>query len=336
MIDRVLIVGYGSIGSRQLRLLRDRLPYADIRILRHKFSDSLPIEANGVFFQIEEALSFRPNLVVITNPSSHHIDVAIPFARIGSHLFIEKPISNSIKNVAELLSICEDRGLILAVGYNLRYLQTLNYFRGEINQGLIGRVLSVECRVGQYLPDWRPNINYRDCVSGNKSLGGGVLLELSHEIDYLRWIFGSVQWVSANLETQSSLDIDVEDSANILMSFESSNGFKSTIANLSLDFVRHDKVRCCLAIGEYGTLAWNGLSGEVSLYSASERSWKQLLKHENDVIDSYESQCNELLNCIEGSNKIYPVSGNDGLETLKVIDAIRDSNDRGMKIYLSK
>lgn len=336
MINRVLIVGYGSIGARHLRLFRDRLPHADIRILRHKFSDILPIEANGIFYQMEDALSFCPNLVVITNPSSHHIDVAIPFARIGSHLFIEKPISNSVENVSELIEICEDNGLLLGVGYNLRFLQTLNHFRNEINSGLIGHVLSVECRVGQYLPDWRPNVNYRNCVSGNKSLGGGVLLELSHEIDYLRWIFGNVKWVSAHLGTQSSLDIDVEDCANILMSFEPSNGFKNTIANLSLDFVRHDKVRSCLAIGEYGTLAWNGLSGEVSLYSASERAWKQLLKHENDVITSYESQCNKLLNCIEGSSNDYPVSGDDGLEALKIIDAIRDSNDRGMKIYLSK
>jgi predicted dehydrogenase len=334
MIDRILIVGYGSIGSRHLQLFRKKLPNAIIKILRHKYCDGLPIGADGIFFTTEDALNFSPNLVVITNPSSHHINIAIPFARIGSHLFIEKPISNCLENVSDLINICEDRKILLAVGYNLRFLQSLNFFRNKINQDLIGRVLCLESRAGQYLPDWRPNKDYRETVSGNKSLGGGVLLELSHEIDYLRWIFGNMKWVNANLVTQSTLDIDVEDCANILMAFQSRDASKDIVASLTLDFVRHDKVRSCLAIGENGTLEWNGLSGEVNLYCASEKKWKQLFKKENDINCSYESQCNELLNCIKNSGKNYPVNGKDGLETLKIISAIRDSNTHGMKIQI--
>lgn len=336
MIDRVLLVGYGSIGAKHLPLLRNRLPNASIKILRHKFNDELPLGADGIFFKTQDALSFRPNLVVIANPSSHHIDIAIPFAKIGSHLFIEKPISNCLKNVLKLINICKAKQLLLAVGYNLRFLQTLNYFRNQINNGLIGRVLSVECRAGQYLPDWRPNTDYRESVSGNKGHGGGVLLELSHEINYLRWIFGDIKWVNGNLETQSSLDIDVEDCAHILIAFKSKNESKDTIATLGLDFIRHDKVRECMAIGEYGTLAWNGLSGEVNLYSVREKKWKQIFKKADDLACSYESQFNELVNCIDRSSNEYPVNGEDGLETLKIINAIRDSNTHGTKIHLSK
>ena len=79
--------------------------------------------------------------------------------------------------------------------YNLRFLPSLQAYRERIQFGVIGKVLSVRCEIGQYLPSWRPGSDYRQAVSASRALGGGALLELSHEIDYLRWIFGEVAWV---------------------------------------------------------------------------------------------------------------------------------------------
>ena len=99
---------------------------------------------------------------------------------------------------------------VLAIGYNLRFLSSLQKFKSILDDKIIGDVWSVRSEVGQFLPSWRPNSDYRKGVSAQYALGGGVLLELSHDIDYLRWIFGEVAWVQAVLAQQSDLEIDVE------------------------------------------------------------------------------------------------------------------------------
>ena len=137
-------------------------------------------------------------------------------------------------------------------GYNLRFSPSLMYFNELIKKNIVGQILSVRCEVGQYLPEWRPNKDYRKTVSANFHLGGGVLLELSHEIDYLRWIFGEVDWVRATLAQQSSLVFDVEDSAHLTLGFLPNENGRQLIGTLNLDFIRHDQTRACIAIGEKG------------------------------------------------------------------------------------
>ena len=88
----------------------------------------------------------------------------------------------------------------------LRFLETLQCFRAEMAAGRIGAVHAVRCEIGQYLPAWRPDADYRTTVSAQKALGGGVLLELSHELDLLRWVFGEVDWLSAWIGRQSALE----------------------------------------------------------------------------------------------------------------------------------
>jgi predicted dehydrogenase len=204
MINKVLIVGLGSIGKRHLRLARELLPNADIRVLRHQHTSDIPENSNGCFFNIEDAVHFKPQIAVVAGPAPFHIDIAEALAFAGTHLLIEKPLSSSLDNVAKLLETCRKQRVILLTGYNLRFLPSLQKFRELLSEGILGELLSVRCEVGQYLPSWRPDDDYRIGVSARRDLGGGVLLELSHELDYLRWIFGEVEWVSAILSKQSN------------------------------------------------------------------------------------------------------------------------------------
>ena len=215
MIERVLIVGHGSIGKRHLRLARELLPDSDIRVLRHRDEKSIPEYADGIFRRMEDAVMFSPNLAVIANPATHHVNSALLLARAGAHLLIEKPLSQSVDRVKELLDISIENGCVIAIGYNLRFLPSLQFFRNRLLEGKIGKVLSVRCETGQYLPSWRPEIDYRQSVSARQELGGGVLLELSHEFDYLRWIFGEIDWVEGVISQSGCLDIDVEDNAQM-------------------------------------------------------------------------------------------------------------------------
>ena len=101
-----------------------------------------------------------------------------------------------------------------------RYMPLFNNIKNIIDQRIIGNILAVNVYAGQYLPNWRSNSDYRDGVSANKSLGGGVLLELSHEIDYVIWLFGVPKSVICSAPKISNLEIDVEDIANIIFEYE--------------------------------------------------------------------------------------------------------------------
>jgi predicted dehydrogenase len=103
------------------------------------------------------------------------------------------------------------------VGYNLRFMKSLKKFREILKKNTIGKILSIRSEVGSYLPSWRPDSDYKKSVSAIKKLGGGVLLELSHDIDYLVWLFGNVKWVSSTIHRQSNLKIDTEDTAHITL-----------------------------------------------------------------------------------------------------------------------
>ena len=250
MIERVLIVGQGSIGQRHLRILRENLPQADIRVLRHRPGSGVSELANGVYHDLADACTFAPQVAIIANPAPFHLQVATALVAVGSHLLIEKPLSHDLAGVEALLHQAHAQGVVLQVGYNLRFLPSLARFRHLVHQGEVGQVLSIRCEIGQYLPTWRPDSDYRQGVSAQGSLGGGVLLELSHELDYLRWIFGEVDWVKAYLGRHSQLEIDVEDVAHLILGFSPNRAAKAPgpVAALSLDFLRHDPTRLCTAI----------------------------------------------------------------------------------------
>jgi len=324
LINRILIVGHGSIGKRHLQLARNLFPDADIRVLRHLKSTSTPENSNGCFDNIEDVHSFAPQLAVIANPATFHTDVALKLTEQGVHLLIEKPIAASQESIQLLLDLSRKNNTVLLVGYNLRFLSSLQEFRSALHLQTIGKVLSVRCEIGQFLPSWRPNTDYRQGVSARSKLGGGVLLELSHEIDYLRWIFGEVEWVTAILSQQSDLDIDVEDTAHLIFGFTAKIEDKiQLIASVNLDFIRHDITRLCTAIGDIGSLRWDGIAGTIEQFDLESKTWVEVFRDEEK--DSYASEWKHFLKCISGYEKPL-ISGNDGLKVLEVIEAARQSS----------
>ena len=328
LIKRILIVGHGSMGKRHLRLARGLLPNADIRVLRHQVTGEVPEFSNGCFFSIEEAITFAPQIAVIANPAPFHIATAQALANVGVNLLIEKPLSDSLDGVRQLLKTCKKNNIVLLTGYNLRFLPSLQCFRDLLGEGVIGKVLSVRCEIGQYLPSWRPDCDYQKTVSARREWGGGALLELSHEIDYLRWIFGEAVWVNATLSRQSRLEIDVEDTAHLVIGFAPDNGGHQLIASVNMDFIRHDTTRLCYAIGEKGSLRWDGLNGEVELFEAGAKAWRSLYSVPQQRDDSYLAGWTNFIESIS-RNKLPLVSGEDGLRVLEIIDAARQSAESG-------
>ncbi|MCW7497021.1 Gfo/Idh/MocA family oxidoreductase [Leptospira levettii] len=326
MMQRILIVGYGSIGKRHLSIARDSFPSAEIKILSRKKTDYFPINSNGCLFTLDQVKEFKPEIAIIANPANFHIETALFLASLNCNLLIEKPLSNALSGIDELLHEVESRNLILQVGYNLVFLPSLQYFKDIIHSDRIGKIYSVRAEVGQYLPTWRPDADYRDTVSARSDLGGGALLELSHELDYLRWIFGDVDWVHAFIAKQSDLDIDVEDMVHLVIGFKNFITSKPLIASVDLDFIRQDRTRNCIVIGEKGSLRWDGIKGIVEVFLSSKNTWEVLYEREHQPNISYIEQFKHFIKCIEtGSNPLK--TGRDGLAVLKIIEAARISNE---------
>lgn len=334
MISRILIQGSGSAGSRHLEIARQLLPDAEIALyLSHK-PKQLKNSVNKVFTEINDAISFNPNVAIIAGASSYRIDICVELAKIGTHLLVEKPISNTLKNVDELIKICKENNCILAVGYNLQFDDALIFFRDKFQSQFLGKPLLVQCSVGQYLPNWRSNSDYRDSVSANSELGGGVLLELSHEINYLEWIFGSIEWVRATILRQSSLEIDVEDSAILNLGIKNSDN-SNLVANLNMDFIRHDRSRSCIVIAEFGTLKWDGICQEVSVFKSNSKEWELLFTGNTSADDVYVKEWKNFLHCVN-TGDAPQVSGEGGLRVLEVIDAALKSAPTGIQTSINR
>jgi predicted dehydrogenase len=332
LINRVLIVGLGSMGMRHLRIARTLLPMADIRVLGREPSPVALNFAKGYFSSIDDAVDFRPQLSVIANPSPFHMQVAVPLASIGSHLLIEKPLAARLRELDLFLPMLKEKSPVVMTGYNLRFLPSLVKFREILDEGVVGKALSVRCEVGQYLPSWRPDADYRSGVSARKDLGGGALLELSHELDYLQWIFGSAIWVRATLRKQSDLEIDVEDTAHLTLGFRQKEELPELVATVSLDFVRRDTTRQCTVIGSEGSLRWNGISGVVEVICAGENAWTEVYRHQPERDFTYVAEWKHMLKCIE-DKRPAKVSFDDGLKVLCLIDAaVRSDSAAGLQV----
>ncbi len=329
---RILIAGGGSIGLRHLENLRFLYPRATIVVWHTSglSSDNHGISnfADDVVTSFDAALESEPTVAFITCAASKHVSIGIQLARFGVDLFIEKPLSDRMDGVDELTREVKNRNLILMVGYNFRFLKSLNLFRNCVLNKRVGEVYSVRAEVGQYLPDWR-SADYRQSVSGRRALGGGVVSELSHELDYLRWIFGDVRDVSANLKKVSHLEIDVEDTADIFLEFES-----EVVANLHLNMIQRAPSRTCTVHGELGDIFWNGLTGQVSYFHCDLGQWKELSPpNPADRKDSYVDEVTHFFDCVK-SRETPLIGGGDACQVLELILAIKRSSVEGCRVRI--
>lgn len=324
----VLVVGFGSIGKRHAQIIRELFPEIRLVVLRHKKSigsiDQLKY-VDHVVYSISEAIDLKPDFAIIANPAPFHLSVSVPLVKAGIHLLIEKPLSTNCEGIDQLVKLCKEKQVLVMIGYHLRFLPSIKFFQKELTNLTIGKIYSVHATVGQNLVTWRPGIDYRKSVSAQKKLGGGVLLELSHELDYLTMLFGKFQWTSAYISHKSELDIDVEDSAHIVFKIENKITNKPLIGTLNLDFIRHDTVRQCTVIGENGSLKWNGITGTVKLLLENNQKWKELFSGEFNRNYAYKEALKHFLDCMrDGKETINSVK--NSIHILETIEAIQISS----------
>ena len=262
---KYLIAGLGSVGRRHFRNLLS-LGERDILLFRTHQATLPDDELAGfpVETDLDIALAYRPDAVIISNPTSLHLDIAIPAAHCGCHILLEKPISHSMEQVEELEQAVRQNEVKVLVGFQFRFHPGLQKVKQLLEQEAIGEPLSARAHWGEYLPNWHPWEDYMQGYAARPDLGGGVVLTLSHPLDYLRWFLGEVESVWG-LTSHLGLNMPVEDLAEIGLRFD--NG---AIGSLHLDYDQRPPTHTLEIIGTRGTIHWDNADGITRLASVGQ------------------------------------------------------------------
>lgn len=341
---KVLIVGLGAAGQRHARNLRSILgERVDLLACRSRrlpdfINEKMQVESGErvearlglrVFTSLQMALAEQPDAVVVSNPSSMHVEVAQAAADAGCHIFIEKPLSDKLDGVERLLATVEDKGLVCMVAYQLRFHPCIKMLRELVHGDRIGRVIGVRAVYGEYLPGWHPYEDYRRSYAARRELGGGVLLTQIHDLDYLTWIFGWPSRVFSVGGHLSSLEVDVEDTASTLLQCGYGNG--KFPVHLHQDFVQSPPVRSCEVMGEGGKIFVDLSRCELRAIAAS---GKIVAEHSESMYERNELFLEEMrhfLDCVHrGATPC--VNLRDGANSLRVALASLESLHSGQAV----
>ena len=293
-IRHIAVVGLGSIGRRHVRILKMLRPNLQITLVRSGKGQAWPEEqiAQRVVKTSAEAIEIGAQAAIVSSPAPFHVPQAQEWLRAGKPLLIEKPLSHNNTGLSELIAMAEAVDVPVLVGYVLRYDLQAQHFYHWLQSKQIGDPLHVRIECGSYLPDWRPEQDYRESASARKDLGGGVLLELSHEIDYANWFFGPFVEVQASLQYSKTLELETEDGAELLLC--NSEGLP---VSGHLDFYRRVPIRQCRVQTTQGELVWDTLAQKVGWTTAVGELTEQHFSQARD--DLFARQLKHFFDCIE-------------------------------------
>lgn len=325
----ILVVGCGSIGSRHLRNLASLKmgPLLAYDPDPARSSKAAAFVGGTPIARIEQA----PELAAafICTPTSTHLASALVALERGAHLFIEKPIADSLEGVPELLSEARRRHRVVMVGFNLRFHPCLQRIKSLLEQGDIGRILGAKIEFGQYLPDWHPWDDYRKGYSANRSLGGGIVLDAVHEFDYARWLLGEIRAVTGMVGTVGTLEIDTEDLAAFTLQHDG-----GAISEIHLDYLQRVYSRHCKVIGSEGTVSWDWHARAVRCYRVKSGTWEEFPEPKGyDTNQTYLDEIQVFLAAAAGERSV-PVDGAAGARVLEVALAAKKAATSGQTVKL--
>ena len=260
-MERYCVVGMGSIAQRHVRNLRSLHPKSEILSVSASGNNRLCLEGADRIVSFDEAVQQPLRYSIIASPAPFHTLGAATFLNAGVPVLIEKPLSANAQDAAALREENQVKGgPLVRIGYCLRFLSTAGMVHEILSSGRLGNLLNASSFVGQYLPDWRANTNYRTSVSANKSLGGGALLELSHELDLLNWFIDGLDVSHSWLRENTLLGLEVEECADLVLT--TPTGCR---VDLHMDFWQKNPRRRMEFFGTRGCMLWDIISNTVKI-----------------------------------------------------------------------
>jgi predicted dehydrogenase len=323
-----VVVGSGSAGRRHATALHSLLPDVRLVVVRRATStqplDVLTALGAELVHTVDEAAMLAPSLAVIAGPSTTHAADAAVLLGAGAAVLVEKPLAASTEAGAALAVSADAADRPVVLGYHLRFDDVATSFRALVDQR-IAEVASFELRVGQHLGSWRASVPAEHSVSARQDLGGGVLLELSHEIDAVLDAFGPVASVRAELRFDGApTDGLVETVADLELAMTS-----GASGRLHLDMVSDPPHRTWQADGSGVRVEADLLAGIVSATGGGDPSVEHIAAGWRDRAE--QRLVKHALAVAAGRE--HPACGvDDGLAVLAVIDAARSSAVSGSAV----
>lgn len=338
---KFLICGLGSIGQRHIRVIRECISsQSEIAALRSRnidvvISDALearfgisPEKFYGIqcFKEVASAMAWGPDIVFVTNPIALHVDTAIEAARARCNIFIEKPLSHNKERIDELHRLVKEFRLKCMVGYQTRYHPAYKKIKSLLDDKMFGNLISANLHFGEWLPGMHPYEDYRISHAARQEQGGGVILCLSHEIDMAYWLFGRPERVYAVGGHLSGLELDVEDTADIMLTCrDDANRFP---VHVHLDFLQKPARRFIHIAGEAGTLEFNYYTNELVITQVASQKVETIRFEGFRRNDMFLGEIRDFVRSIQ-ENEESPIGLNEGEDVLDICLAAKKSLETG-------
>jgi len=324
----VCVYGLGSIGRRHLSnliSLKKELKISEIRgydvrisnVVKRKFDDQVALFTNFKNASKDIGAAF------VCSPTHLHISTLNNLLKYANpHVYLEKPFSDKLlKCVSTNNKFIKIKKKIF-VGYMLINHPVIMKVKELLNKKKIGKIIFARAESGFYLPFWHPWEKYQDFYMSKKNQGGGALLDTSHEINYLQWLFGRVSRVSGgSVSKVSDLEITSDDLtfANLY--------FKNFIAQVHLDLLQFDEERELKVIGSKGIIKASLKNNYVNIYELKLKKWKKI--NFNFKFDKvYFTQIRYFFRSINSNSKINLINAKEAIHTMEIVEAIRKSSNK--------
>jgi len=277
-VSKVVLIGAGSIGQRHCRNLR-QLGITDILAFRtnkghfQKLPEELELKETNDWSEIE---NFQPDIAIVANPTSLHLETAKRVFPLVKGIFIDKPLSHNLDGLQEFYENFENSRKNVFIGYNVPHHPIIKSIDDALSSDRFGKVISCQCTIGHWLPAWHPYEDYKKSFSANSNLGGGVALTLIHEVQLAEHFMGKVEYVSGAFPKSDLLELDVDTQANIMC--EHANG---GISQLHMDYIQKQWHRAGIINCEKGHIHYDFREGIVKAVSENNDSTEILWQDKN-------------------------------------------------------
>lgn len=303
---RIVFIGIGSIAKKHIKAIIKIDPQTEIFALRSS-KDALPYEGVVDFYEYCDIKDINPDFIIISNPTSKHFETIVKLLPLRKPLFIEKPVFGELGHDGVVKKIEEDK-ILTYVACDMRFMDCLTwlheYMQEHRNKVRINEI-NVYC--GSYLPEWRPGIDFRKCYSAIPELGGGVHIDLIHDVDYVYWIFGKPQNHTAVFRNVSSLDIRAYDYANFNLEYP------TFCANVVLNYYRRDAKRYMEILFDDCTWTVDMLKNEITSSTG-----ELIYKSEQSGADEYEAQMRYFMNLVRNGSTNSMNSAKEAYDVLRI------------------
>ena len=318
-LNRAAVIGSGSIGQRHIRNLR-RLGITNIVALRSLEGNRREIDPALEVKEVtewQELTDFAPDIAIVSNPTSLHLETSkrcLPHVR---GVFIEKPLAVSLENISQLLDQIRSENVVSFVGYNLQFHVVIKTVRELLNSDRIGKPLLFQCQVGHWIEDWHPEENYRTSYLARKDLGGGVSLSLIHEVHLATELLGPARGVYCLLPSSDLLRLDVDTIADMMVEHVS-----GAVSQIHLDLIQRPAHRSGVISCERGWISYDLITATVAVHTQDQSGPSIVLQASNyDLNQSYLDEMQTFLNCVREGKVRHEHDAWRATQSLATVDA---------------